>query len=506
MEKNLEYEYCPWKVTKDDTELLEAQEAYQKELMEKGTLLEVGEDCYISSCANICFSTLRMKRHCMIGADALIRHADVTFGVNCSVNTFAYLQGKIEMGDNVRIAPRATVCAYNHGHADIHKVIDAQPGVIKGIKIGNDVWIGANATVLDGVTIGSHSIIAAGSVVTKDVGDYVVVAGNPAKPVKNRLEMYFKDKLEELCLQVRRDVPGIIEERLVDGRYVDNSPGNQARVRAACDTVELCAMLEVDHYGMEKEKLIQQIQAGLHEELDYTTLCVGYALELLGTHIDKPFDADLRGEELRRWLSSIDFARSAWAGGDKIDELGTAWYQNQKHFGIRHDTQTLFAWLWENVHHEYGMWTKNDNLRDTVNGFYRLTRGSYAQFGVDLPLPEKVIDTTLRRWQQIGPEEYTACNILDVIHPLWLAGKQTAYRAIEGKELAALCIDKVVDSYRDAEGFGFLLADQDHPDTAPSLMGTEMWLAILYYLCDYLGIAGLLGYTPKGIHRPETKL
>ena len=139
MEKNLEYEYCPWKVTKDDTELLAAQEAYQKELMEKGTLLEVGEDCYISSHANICFSKLRMKRHCMIGADALIRHADVTFGVNCSVNTFAHLQGKIEMGDNVRIAPRATICAFNHGHADIHKVIDAQPCVIKGIKIGNDV-------------------------------------------------------------------------------------------------------------------------------------------------------------------------------------------------------------------------------------------------------------------------------------------------------------------------------------------------------------------------------
>lgn len=505
MEKNLEYEYCPWKVTKSDTELLEAQAAYQKELMERGTLLEVGEDCYISSYANICFSKLRMKRHCMIGADALIRHGDITFGVNCSVNTFAYLQGKIEMGDNVRIAPRATICAFNHGHSDIHKVIDAQPCAIKGIKIGNDVWIGANATILDGVTIGNHCVIAAGSVVTKDVGDYVVVAGNPAKPVKDRLEMYFKEKLEDLCQRVRRDVPGIIAKRLVDGSFVDNTT-SQAPVRAACDVVELCAMLDMDCYGMEKEQLAKQIQAGLHEQLDYTTLCVGYALELLGTHVDKPFDAHLRGEELRRWLDSIDFARSAWAGGDKIDELGTAWYQNQKHFGIRHDTETLFAWLGENVHPQYGMWTKNDNVRDTVNGFYRLTRGSFAQFGVKLPMPVNVVDTTLERWQQIGPEEWTACDVLDVIHPLWLAGKQTDHRAIEVKELAARYVDIILENYRDGEGFGFLLGQGDNPRMQPSLMGTEMWLSILYYLCDYLGIAGLLGYTPKGIHRPETQL
>ena len=152
------------------------------------------------------------------------------------------------------------------------------------------------------------------------------------------------------------------------------------------------------------------------------------------------------------------------------------------------------------------MWTKNDNVRDTVNGFYRLTRGSFAQFGVQLPMPVNVVDTTLERWQQIGPEEWTACDVLDVIHPLWLAGKQTDHRAIEVKELAARYVDIILENYRDGEGFGFLLGQGENPRMKPSLMGTEMWLAILYYLCDYLGIAGLLGYTPKGIHRPETQL
>ena len=53
------------------------------------------------------------------------------------------------------------------------------------IKIGNGVWIGAHATILSGVTVGNGSVIAAGAVVTKDVPERVVVAGVPAKIIKN---------------------------------------------------------------------------------------------------------------------------------------------------------------------------------------------------------------------------------------------------------------------------------------------------------------------------------
>lgn len=56
----------------------------------------------------------------------------------------------------------------------------------KHVCIGDDVWIGTNAMVLDGVTIGSHAIVAAGAVVTKDVPDYAVVAGVPSKVIKYR--------------------------------------------------------------------------------------------------------------------------------------------------------------------------------------------------------------------------------------------------------------------------------------------------------------------------------
>lgn len=501
MDKNKAYNYCPWRIPPEHTEIRENQEAYQKELILEGTLVSCGKNCFISPLANICFSNLTLGDDCAICADALIRHADLVLGRNCSINTHAYLQGPITVGNDVRIAPKVTVCAYNHGHADIHRSIDSQPGVTKGIRIGNDVWIGAGAILLDGITVGSHSIIAAGSVVTKDVGDYVIVGGNPARPIKNRLEAYFKDKLSLLCKQVRDDIGDIIDKRLADGKIVDNSSGKQPPVRAYCDVAELCAMLNVPHYGMPKEDLIREIRSGASGTLDYTTLCVSYALEVLGTHIDRPIALPSEKESLTDYLEHIDFT-SAWEAGDRIDELGTALYQNKKYFGADGGIDTLFAWLDANVNRVCGMWTKNDDLTDTVNGFYRLTRGSYAQFSRPLPLPEAAVNTVLERWRSITEAQINACNVLDVIHPLWLAGKQTDNGRLAGKELAAKYIDIVLSNYRKGEGFGFSFAEGS-PKAAPSLMGTEMWLSILYLLCDYLDISHLLDYAPKGIHRTD---
>ena len=56
----------------------------------------------------------------------------------------------------------------------------------KGIVIGKDVWIGAQAGIVDGVTIGDHAVVGMGSIVTKDVPDWAIVAGNPAKVIGDR--------------------------------------------------------------------------------------------------------------------------------------------------------------------------------------------------------------------------------------------------------------------------------------------------------------------------------
>lgn len=62
----------------------------------------------------------------------------------------------------------------------------SQPCVSKGIRIGNDVWIGANAVILDGVTISDGVVVGAGSVVTQNIEAYAVVVGNPALVKKLR--------------------------------------------------------------------------------------------------------------------------------------------------------------------------------------------------------------------------------------------------------------------------------------------------------------------------------
>lgn len=95
--------------------------------------------------------------------------------------------GILEIGDNVTIAEHVTIVCSNHG-IEAGKTIRGQFWDTQktGVSIKEDVWIGANVVILPGVTIGGHSIVGAGSVVTKDVPEYAIVCGNPAKIIKYR--------------------------------------------------------------------------------------------------------------------------------------------------------------------------------------------------------------------------------------------------------------------------------------------------------------------------------
>lgn len=89
--------------------------------------------------------------------------------------------GGITIEDNVMLAPKASLLSEGHpvSPTERHALV---PGKI---HIRKNAWIGANATILPGVTIGENSIVAAGAVVSKDVPDNVVVAGIPAKVIKS---------------------------------------------------------------------------------------------------------------------------------------------------------------------------------------------------------------------------------------------------------------------------------------------------------------------------------
>ena len=92
-------------------------------------------------------------------------------------------RARLEIGDRVSIGPRVTLLPIEHANAS--KVFRAIGVRAEGITIGNDVWIGAGVIILSGVTVGECSIIGAGAVVTKDVEPYTVVAGVPARKIKD---------------------------------------------------------------------------------------------------------------------------------------------------------------------------------------------------------------------------------------------------------------------------------------------------------------------------------
>jgi len=110
-------------------------------------------------------------------------------GDKLAVNSGALINadfGEIIIGSGVMIGPGVLIRASNHGSDDVSRFMWYQGQTGGKIEIGDDVWMGGNAVVLPGVKIGSHVIVAAGAVVTKDVPDYSIVAGVPAIIIRDR--------------------------------------------------------------------------------------------------------------------------------------------------------------------------------------------------------------------------------------------------------------------------------------------------------------------------------
>lgn len=138
--------------------------------------IEIGENTIIMHGAILHVYNFRDLPHAgiRIGRDSLVGEYTVIRG-----------QGGVTIGDRVYTSPFTQIIAVNHVFDNPALPFVEQGITAEGIVIEDDVWLGANAVITDGVRVGRGAVVAAGAVVTKDVPPHTVVAGVPARPIKN---------------------------------------------------------------------------------------------------------------------------------------------------------------------------------------------------------------------------------------------------------------------------------------------------------------------------------
>jgi len=128
-----------------------------------------------------CGKNIRVKHNADISPKIVI-------GDNSELGTRCMIHGNVEIGSNVIMGPDIKIYARNHKYDRLDIPIKEQGKHYLKTTIGDDVWIGANSIITAGVNVGNHVIIGAGAVVTKDVPDFAIVGGVPAKVIKYRKE------------------------------------------------------------------------------------------------------------------------------------------------------------------------------------------------------------------------------------------------------------------------------------------------------------------------------
>lgn len=515
----------------------------------------IGDRVFVAASAAVFCDRLSIGDRSYIAANAYVTD-NVAIGADCSVNPFAVVRGDVQIGDGVRIGAHTSILGFNH-LMEPDAPVFTQGLSSRGIVLGDDVWIGSQVTILDGVVVGDHVVIGAGSVVTKSVPDYAVVAGNPARVLRDRRapsrEVELGETLRSFGDTARAEIPAVLARCFEGGRFVDR-PGMAAAptLRPWADAVELAdLLLDAPPPGFEAADLLRRLtarqdpatglvadgdisDAGLEQlqtssdpksseplsafdgPASYHVLSVSYAVRLLGGRMPHPIRAvhGLAATELTVALDARDWAAGAWGSGAAVDAVATACAANMLDHSDAFDDDgagpllTLLGWAVARADPRTGLWGKelpgSESPRlQAVNGFYRLTRGLFAQFGLPLPYPVETIDTVLLHAADpylSTPAGWTACNVLDIAHPLWLASQQTSHRRVEIAEWAREALEQAIGQWVPGEGMAFAPRSEG-ADCVPGLQGTEMWLSIIWLLSELLQSSDSLGYRMRGVHR-----
>lgn len=140
----------------------------------------------------VCGDRVTIGRYALIRPSAQFGGREIGEGLrignNSNIGAFGYVgcSGYIQIGDNVMLAPRVSLYAENHNFEATDRTIKQQGVSRAPIIIEDDCWIASHAVILAGVTIGRGSVVAAGSVVTKSMPPYSIIAGVPARVIKSR--------------------------------------------------------------------------------------------------------------------------------------------------------------------------------------------------------------------------------------------------------------------------------------------------------------------------------
>ncbi len=613
-------EYSPWEfAAKARPSTRETQRLLQEELTARPET-HLGTGVFVSSLASVDCEALSLGDRTYVAAGAYIT-GTISLGRDCSVNPYTVIRGDVRIGDATRIGAHTSLLGFNHTMADPTVEFFRQPLVSRGIEIGDDVWIGSHVVVLDGVRVGSRSVLAAGAVVTKDVPDGAIVGGNPARFLKwrvapegesdsaetagsantdpaltsasrgadaphqadlaatvagggtaaaapdgpaigtsdrpvvstpgastassrraliiTRTEQFSADsdgngdaalrvRLAAFANRARTQARDVLDRAWDGERYLDR-PGAAPTVRAWCDAIEISDLLLADvPPHTDRDALVSRLRdwqdpatgavppldvtgvpvpaSWSDEDAAYHVLAVGYALDLLGSSFPHELRlvSELTPDRVSALVDGLPWASNAWGAGAWIDAYGTALvWEPTVPAGT---SDALFGALARIADPASGVWgsaRESDGLLQPVNGFYRASRGTFAQHGRPLPYPTAVVDTVLTH---VADERFfaagrlNACNVLDVAHPLWLT-RSTGHRASEVAVVARQLLDAGLGMWQDGAGIPFAESPAAGVPT-PGLQGTEMWLSIVWYLADLLGASDALGYRPRGVHRP----
>lgn len=144
---------------------------------------------------------LKMGKGTVVSSFTKFKASDgpVVIGKKCGFGSGCFVTagtGGLVLGDDVIIGPNCSIIADNYSYEKLDVPLEQQGSTSKGIRIGNNVWIGANCVILDGTHIGDNSIVVAGSMVNRRFPPGCIIQGNPAKILLRRTRSAEPKQLE----------------------------------------------------------------------------------------------------------------------------------------------------------------------------------------------------------------------------------------------------------------------------------------------------------------------